>query len=316
MSKIQRTDIHLVSRHSDMPDEILQKALEDNVYHHRADWHQFIRYFLLTLAVGFAVSGVVFFFAYNWDDLHKFVKIGIIEGLIICCMVVVFLPKTNPLTKSILLTAASVLVGVLFAVFGQIYQTGANAYDFFLGWTVFITLWVVVYNFAPLWTLFLLLVNTTIILYAEQVARDWSGVILFVILYSINGIALLLGLWFAKDKMPFWFTALLTIAAITFATIGMIVVIFGYDESGVGIHVLLTISGFGACIWYGFQSKKLFFLAVLAASMVAIISAGFLKLSEGEAMFFGVAIFIVLAITLVTKYLIHLQKQWNHEITE
>ena len=113
-------------------------------------WQKFFRLFFISLGVGFTVSGIVFFFAYNWADLNKFIKIGLIEALIITTISLVLFLRININTRNIILTGASVLVGVLFAVFGQIYQTGANAYDFFLVWTIFVTLWVVGNYSAPL----------------------------------------------------------------------------------------------------------------------------------------------------------------------
>ncbi|ULT43759.1 DUF2157 domain-containing protein [Niabella defluvii] len=108
------------------------------------------------------------------------------EALILITTGLVFLPKLNTDTRSIILTGAAALVGVLFAVFGQVYQTGANAYDFFLAWVIFISLWVWVSNFAALWLLYLLLVNTTIVLYAEQVAQNWQGIFVLTLLFVVD----------------------------------------------------------------------------------------------------------------------------------
>jgi uncharacterized membrane protein len=44
-------------------------------------------------------------------------------------------------------------VGVLQAVFGQIYETGADSYVLFLIWALLIIGWVAIGGYAPLWLL-------------------------------------------------------------------------------------------------------------------------------------------------------------------
>src|SRR5690606_30155924 len=103
-------------------------------------------------------------------------------------------------------------VGVLFAVYGQIYQTGANAYDFFLAWTIFVTLWVLVSNFAPLWFLYLILINTTFILYSEQVATDWSLALVCIVLFIFHFSVLLSIHISGIKKIPDWFLNTVSLA--------------------------------------------------------------------------------------------------------
>ena len=88
-------------------------------------------YFLLAVGVGFTVAGIIFFFAYNWEELPKFAKLGIVEVLLVASVLLATFTHWNKLVKQILLTEATFLIGTLFAVFGQIYQTGADAYDLF-----------------------------------------------------------------------------------------------------------------------------------------------------------------------------------------
>ena len=202
MKKIHQKDVHIISRHSNLTKDEVGRILKENVYHNKEAWYTFFRYFLISLGVGFTVSGIVFFFAYNWADLHKFAKIGLTEGMLLATVVIVLLVKMNDQIRNIVLTGASVLVGVLFAVFGQIYQTGADAYDFFLAWTLFITLWVCVAHFAPLWLLYLVLINTTLLLYTQQVAQDWSVVFICFFLFSINTTVVLAATFGRKHAIP------------------------------------------------------------------------------------------------------------------
>ena len=313
MTNIQREDIHIVSRHSDLTEQAVDKVLKENVYNDKETWQKFLRLFFISLGVGFTVSGIVFFFAYNWADLHKFAKIGLTEGVLIATTILVLLPKLNISIRNIILTGASVLVGVLFAVFGQIYQTGANAYDFFLGWTVFVTLWVLISNFSPLWLLYLVLINTTFILYSQQVAKDWSAVFVCTLLFIINSAVLISAISFGKKKTPNWFLNTVALASASYATIGVVIGIFDKHQTAFPILILITAIVFALGIWYGLKTKSGFYLSVIPFSLIIIVSSLLIKISDGEMMFLLVSLFIIASVTLTIKNLIDIQKKWTNE---
>src|SRR5690606_14504018 len=313
MTNMQREDIHIIGRHSNLTEKGIVKALKENVYNDKEMWQKFFQLFFISLGVGFTVSGIVFFFAYNWADLHKFVKIGLTEGVLIATSILVLLPKINGNIRNIILTGASVLVGVLFAVFGQIYQTGANAYDFFLAWTVFVTLWVLVSNFAPLWLLYLVLINTTFILYSQQVAKDWTEVFICTLLFSINVTVLISAIFWGKKKTPNWLLNTVALASVSYATIGVVIGIFDKYQVTFPILILITAIAFALGIWHGLKTKSGFYLSVIPFSLIIIVSALLIKISGGEMMFLLVSLFIIASVTLTIKNLIDIQKKWTNE---
>lgn len=313
---MDRNDIHIISRHSNWTEKGIDKILREKVYPDTKSWKGFLNLLFISLGVGFTVSGIIFFFAYNWADLHKFAKMGLIEVLIILTVSTILFTKLNLNVKNILLTGTSVLVGVLIAVFGQIYQTGANAYDFFLGWTLFISLWVVFSNYPPLWLVFLTLINTTFILYSQQVASDWSVVFVFGSLFLLNTIVLvtihLISKFSNNLKVPTWFTSLLGLAAIVFSTIGIIFGIIDKHQSYFFVLLLLSIIAYGTGLIYSLKTKNGFYLSIIPFSIIIIISALLIKISDDAAMFFIVSLFIVVSITLLIKGLLDIQKKWNN----
>jgi len=320
MNNIKRADIHIISRHSNLTEKAVDKVLRENIYSDKASWQKFLRLFSLALGVGFTVSGIVFFLAYNWADLHKFAKIGLTEALLIATTIVAFLPKINDNIKNIILTGASVLVGVLFAVFGQIYQTGADAFDFFLAWTVFVTLWVLISNFPPLWLLYLLLINTTFILFAQQVAKDWSGVFICTLLFVINAAVMISTVLFNKNNMPNWFLNTVALVSTSYASIGIIIGIFDNYQTIFLILILITVSAFALGIWYGLKTKSSFYLSVIPFSLIIIVSAFLIKISDslfkisgGGEMFLIIGFFTIISVTLTIKNLINIQKKWANE---
>src|SRR5690606_21585329 len=262
MKSIKREDIHILAKQSDLSETQIEKALKTEVFNQRNDWSNFLKYALLALGIGFFAAGVIFFFAYNWDELDKFAKLGLVQMLVIVVCVIALLPKLTPNTRKILLTGASLLVGVMFSVFGQIYQTGADAYDFFLAWTLFIGIWVLISNFPPLWILFLGLVNTTFILYTTQVTRHWDEGLNFTILFVLNLIPLvashLINHSWKGVSIPTYFTNIVALAALTFATIGNLVYIFA-SKTDFPYLPLLTIAFYGLGIGYGIKQRSIFY---------------------------------------------------------
>ncbi|MFY1047860.1 DUF2157 domain-containing protein [Chryseobacterium sp. GP-SGM7] len=317
MKNIQREDLKIISLHSNMSEAEFERLLKDNVYNDKEMWQKFLRLFFITLGVGFTTAGILFFFAYNWADLHKFAKIGLTEVLVIATTIVALLPKINQNTRNIILTGASFLVGVLFAVFGQIYQTGANAYDFFLAWTLFIALWVAVSNFAPLWLLFIVLINTTFILYTQQVAKDWDELLIATLLFCINAIALICALLLKNQKkisaIPIWFTHILALSCAVIGTMGMIIVIYDNHEGFSILFTMLVLTTYALGIWHGLNSKSAFYLSIISFSIISIMTSVFINFSNDGGMFLFVSLFVIGSVTAVIMTLINLQKKWKNE---
>lgn len=314
---MDREDIYILNKHSNMTSHDVEGMLQQHVYNDKRSWSRFLRIFLIGLGVGFATAGIVFFFAYNWADLNKFFKIGLIESLVAIATTLALYLKLNPLVRNIILTGAAVLVGVLFSVFGQIYQTGANAYDFFLAWTIFITLWVLVSNFAALWLLYLVLINTTLILYAQQVANHWPETLLFTLLFAMNALVVVVANLIQVRKrgiiIPTWFSNTVALAAVVFGTIGMIIGIFDKFEIVFLLLILLIVSAYASGIRFGYLAKRIFFLSTIPFSSLIVLSAFLIRIGNSIQILFAVAILVIIVVTALIKTLISLQKQWNNE---
>ncbi|GAB3193885.1 putative membrane protein [Pontibacter aydingkolensis] len=317
-SNITRELIYTIARHSNwQPEGINARFRNAKVYATPRDWAAFLRLFLLGTGASFTLAGIIFFFAYNWADMHKFLKLGLIELLLAATTAAAIFWKGNAAVKNVLLTASTVLVGVLFAVFGQIYQTGANAFDFFFGWTYFVVLWVLVANFQPLWFIFLALLNTTVILYTQQVATHWSFAVMLDILFILNVTAVVI--WevlAAKGRINIqhrWFPRIVGLAAIAAVTISMISVIFTGWSSDNGLSFILGLGVYGAAIWYGLRSRDLFYLSAIPFSAISVATALIIRLGEHlqEFMLLLATLFVMGSITLLIQYLSKLNRQWH-----
>lgn len=310
---MEREDLHILARHSTSKEEYIQKILEEDIYNSEREWRKFIKYLLLTFGIGFSTAGTVFFFAYNWNQLHRFAKLGLAEVLIIACMGITIFTKTTSLTRNILLTACSVLVGVLFAVYGQVYQTGANAYNFFLGWTIFISLWVFISRFEPLWLIFITLINTTYFLYTQQVVKEWDSIFIGTTLLLLNSTFLSLSIGLLNNVAT-WFTHTLAFACCSIATASIALSIFSDFKYPSLYLVLITGVLYTFGILYGLKNKSLYYLAMIALSFTICISCLFLKAkSNDEISLLLIALFVLLSVSLTVKGLLSLQKRWKNE---
>ena len=134
-------------------------------------WLQFIDHLLLwlgSLALAFAA---IFFFAYNWNDIGRFAKFGIAEGLIALTVAVYLKLRTNTIAGKMSLLVATILLGVLLALYGQTYQTGADTWQLFFTWSLLMLPWAFIGRFAAIWIVWITLTNLSIVLY-QQTFRD------------------------------------------------------------------------------------------------------------------------------------------------
>ena len=140
------------------------------VYPSKRTWLAFFDKALLIIGIVALVLSLVFFVAFNWQHMGKMGKFALVEaGLVITIVLYVALSfrRRFRLIRQLLLLIASVITGSLLALFGQVYQTGADTWQLFFGWAVLITPWVVIARFPALWLLLLGLINTCLMLYMD-----------------------------------------------------------------------------------------------------------------------------------------------------
>lgn len=134
-----------------------------------AFWALWSRRALLAFGVGHLLAGIVFFFAYNWADLSDIAKFAIVEGALVATVIAALLLGIDRLHGQVAVIGASVLTGVLLAVIGQVYQTGADAYQLFAAWMLLILPWTLASRSAAQWLLWLVVASIAFALYGEQV---------------------------------------------------------------------------------------------------------------------------------------------------
>lgn len=297
------------------------------LYVNKKEWNRFLSIFLLAAGIGFTVSGIIFFFAYNWNDLPKFAKLGIVEVLLVSSVLLTVFTRWSRLVKQILLTGATFLIGTLFAVFGQIYQTGADAYDLFLDWTLFTILWAVAARFAPLWLTFIGLLCTTIWLYNIQIATrgSWEMILLANAVTWICALATVIIEWMSikgsLNKQNRWFISLLSLATIVHSSYLIMAAIADAsflmtsaicEEKAIIVSLISTILIFSAGIWFGWKKKNLFYLAAIPFATLMILLTAFICHSDLRELnlFFFSGMMVITGTTLLIYIILQLKKKW------
>ncbi len=130
-------------------------------------WRSFIDHLLLWLG-GLALAfSVVFFIAYNWSEIGRFAKFGLVEVLIVCAVIAHCILSSSAVASKVSLLVASIFLGVLLALYGQTYQTGADPWQLFFSWALMMLPWALISRFPATWLIWIALMNVSFFLYFQ-----------------------------------------------------------------------------------------------------------------------------------------------------
>jgi len=128
-------------------------------------WRFFLDQFLLWCGAAFLGAGAIFFVASNWTGFGRYQKFGLVEAAIVISVLAAWKLGIDRVAGKAALLVASLATGGLLAFFGQTYQTGADTWELFASWGALVLPWILVARFAPLWVLWMAIVNLAIALY-------------------------------------------------------------------------------------------------------------------------------------------------------
>ncbi|OAV45650.1 DUF2157 domain-containing protein [Lewinella sp. 4G2] len=289
------------------------QRLQENVEPNARAWQRFTATGLLAFGLGLLACGLIFLLAFNWDALSKWQKLTIAALGVATPTLLALTNLFSAGNRKILMTVAAFMVGGLFAVYGQIYQTGADAFEYFLAWTWFITIWAIVVDFPALWLIWLAAFNFTLYFYGEQMLNGWRTYEMLSIQFVLSALILLgLATWSRKRSKPYprWF---LNVIALAVATLGCVAIMFSTwhdDENGryviirfaILIVIVLALVVGKAYRWLGLMASMALSLIVSIAVLIvsgsetteAILIASFWTLGATTA--------TVLSLNILRKY--------------
>jgi uncharacterized membrane protein len=320
---LTRGDLDRLHRGGVVGDESYRAALA--LWDGSRAWLFFAARWLTVLGAVSLLAGILFFFAWNWKDLHRFTRFAILEGGVLLAaigaawMLRPLSPSSegNPrrLPGEMLLVAAAVLTGILIAVYGQVYQTGADAFQNFLGWAALILPWVLVGRSALLWVLWFAVLKTGMIFFWTQVMGP-TGAAGFGILFLLLGLVVMAATlareilaqrpafsWLAHRALRY----LCTSATLTWLGISTVRLIFYGDFEGAtavdAIGALLFTAAAAVAFWWfcirDYDLGALLIIALFSATL-ALIALGRLLLEGSDSGDPGV--WIVMAFCTLATY--------------
>jgi uncharacterized membrane protein len=130
-------------------------------------WRIFLDRLLLWLG-GLALAfAALFFVAYNWNEIGRFAKFAMVEAAIVLVVLAYWKFGAATVKAKVSLLVATILLGVLLALYGQTYQTGADPWQLFFTWSLMMLPWAIIGRFAAIWIVWIALVNLSVVLYYE-----------------------------------------------------------------------------------------------------------------------------------------------------
>ncbi len=299
--------------------EALERALYlTGVLPNAARWRRVVSVMLLLLAAAFTLSGVIFFFAYNWADMPRFAKFGLIELVMLALVALAFYRGLDHIVGKVSLLGAAVLVGALLAVMGQEYQSGADSYALFLNWALLIGGWVAIGRFVPLWVLWWGLLNLSLGLYWQQ-RLPYDEMELSQTLFVLNAIWLFLWEIARHRTMNWlesrWFPQLVGLASFIMIVIPTLDVIWGNPDSSFIFSAPLLYGAFVLLISFVYSRRlhDLFMLTVCAFSLIVVLTSIVAEIIDSSD--FGVnlllSLFVMAQAALAVNILMRVRRSWE-----
>lgn len=125
----------------------------------RTEWQDAADHVLAIAGALLLAAGLIFFFAYNWDDLHRFAKFGMALAALAACVGVALARAPFGTVYRAALLAACLATGALLALIGQTYQTGADVWELFVAWAALMTPFALLSRSSGCWGLWLVVAN-------------------------------------------------------------------------------------------------------------------------------------------------------------
>ena len=260
-------------------------------------WEKYLVVLFLLFGAGFFSSGIVTWVAANWDYFTKFQKLYAVQfwlSVSILAAIFFYYRESKKLATgkikvvtSVFFFIAAVIIGALFALIGQIYQTGANTWQLFALWSALqIPLFLIMPNIGSALLLGATL-NTTLILYFDTF-HYWDY--MFATTAALNfTFVLLTELYIRKSQQEIWHIV------VKIANIALSVSLLGMAFSSNTQAVLALIIS-GALLFHYKMCSDMFLIIVYYVSTVVNFDVLLVRDEWHSGVFFGAAVITLIAI--------------------
>jgi uncharacterized membrane protein len=289
-----------------------------------ASWSAYLYWHALIVGIVFLAAGAVFFVAANWSVLPGSLRMGIVgAAMVIATLSGGYLGDTLAGRATTLL--GGLLFGPLLAVYGQVYQTGADAWQLFAMWTLVLLAYGVLVRFVGTWVLALLCLHVATFTWIDQeLGTDFykgNGAFVLAGLALVDGtlVALADRLTHGREREVIAHTA--AFFGLAIALPFGVLALFQDELSLTTVPGLVVLLAGLLVIWlvYRWRRPDLGMLAAFATVITILTSTFFgrILLDQLEAELFGVAALGVIVCAQVwgfTRWLLRWRRESKHEV--
>lgn len=283
-------------------------------------WRTFLENLFMWLG-GLALSfAMLFFIAYNWNAMGRFAKFALVEGSIVLCIIAYWKLGVEKVAAKVSITAATVLLGVLLAFYGQTYQTGADPWQLFFYWALLMLPWAFVAQFAAIWLVWVVLLNLSMMLYFQAMDGLFGLIFsttahVFWVVFIFNSIVWIIWELAAKqfswlrERWAVWLIAIASGFSITFLILTAI-----FDQFSSELQAIFLYFIWAGTLYFVYRRiiSDLFMLAGLCLSAIVVITSFFfhhiLERHDSIAGFFFLTFIVIAMAVAAAKWLKHIQK--------
>ena len=255
-----------------------------------------IKRFFLLFSVIFLIAGVTSFTAYNWENMSNIEKLAVPSVLIVVGLVAYLFLKKE-IYKNLAIFFSSFMIGTLFAVYGQVYQTGADVWILFRNWAIFLIIPMVATGYYSVMTLFSIIVAIATSFYLDLYL---SGAIIPFLSSLIFGIILIVYPFLQKSfKFKFnnvFYNTMIGIFYICFMASGSIAI--NEDDYGF-IAMILYLAFVGAVYLIAYGQLKKITVKVLSITALGVFGVAFIIKMVENLFFTDLTAYILLSLLVI-----------------
>ena len=255
-----------------------------------------IKRFFLLFSVIFLIAGVTSFTAYNWENMSNIEKLAVPSVLIVVGLVAYLFLKKE-IYKNLAIFFSSFMIGTLFAVYGQVYQTGADVWILFRNWAIFLIIPMVATGYYSVMILFSIVTTISTGFYLDLYL---SGDIVPFLSSLIFGIILIVYPFLQKSfKFKFnniFYNTMMGIFYICFMASGFIAI--NTDDYGF-IAIILYLAFVGAVYLIAYGQLKKITVKVLSITALGVFGVAFIIKMVENLFFTDLTAYILLSLLVI-----------------
>jgi uncharacterized membrane protein len=289
----------------------------------QGEFLEFLRNTLVWIGAISLIMSLLFFMAFNWEGMGKFAKFLMVEVVMFASVTLYMFLDKYKLVQEVLLMLSSITLGILLALIGQTYQTGADPWQLFALWAILMPPWAIVAGASSLWLLWILLFNLATLLYFQKFELSFFTIFemkndLLLLLFTLNAI-----LWIVWETLALKYKsfssqlALKFLIVLSLAAISTLVIVnmYEYYDDNKTEKVYFLLYGLSmSVIYYVYRIKMLnvSIMALWTLSLLMVSISLFIRfLSHG---FFDFLLFLLLFVAVATTLSIIWLKKLNREL--